>query len=173
MLSIYDDKVKRLNGTVDVVKTMGYGHRVRKSDEEWYGKPAGTPVPEEVVNDLYDKDFSTAINDTLQVVHNFDSHPDSVKTVLVDMSFQLGRKNLEKFRGMLGALEEGNYAKAADEMQYRDSTNKSKGNTPWYNQSKTRAVRLTQQMRSASANQGKPEELHNKEGEQGGGKGEE
>jgi len=42
--------------------------------------------------------------------------PDNVKTVLIDMCFNLGISGLLKFKNMLSAIKEGNYQKAGSEL---------------------------------------------------------
>jgi lysozyme len=58
--------------------------------------------------------------------------------VMVDFRFNVGPKGLRNFKGLLRALESGNYIDAAKHL--RDSL--------WYRQVKTRGVRLVQMMRT-------------------------
>ena len=58
--------------------------------------------------------------------------------VLLDMRFNLGPKRFRQFKGTLQAVEEGDYTTAADRML----------DSKWAKQTKTRATRLAQMMRS-------------------------
>jgi len=60
------------------------------------------------------------------------------KSVILNMSYQLGMTGLSKFRRMIWALKHGYYNGASNEMI----------NSRWYKQSGTRAITLVRQMRS-------------------------
>jgi lysozyme len=55
------------------------------------------------------------------------------------MAFNLGRSRLSKFKKMVTAVNEGNYAKAADEMT----------DSKWYRQVGRRSKELVEIMRGA------------------------
>lgn len=55
------------------------------------------------------------------------------------MAFNLGRNRLSKFKNMISAVNEGNYAKAADEMI----------DSRWYKQVGVRSKELVEIMRGA------------------------
>ena len=59
------------------------------------------------------------------------------KSVILNMSYQLGMRGLSKFRRMIWALKHGYYNGASNEMK----------NSRWYRQSGTRARTLVKQMR--------------------------
>ena len=46
----------------------------------------------------------------------FDTLSDERQDVLVDMSFNLGRPRFSKFKNMIGAVQDGDFSKAADEI---------------------------------------------------------
>jgi lysozyme len=58
--------------------------------------------------------------------------PEDIQHVLANMCFQLGRPRLSKFKNLIAAVEDLDWAKMADEME--DSN--------WYRQTTNRAVRL-------------------------------
>ena len=62
------------------------------------------------------------------------------KTILTDMTYNLGSGGINKFNGMWGALRVGDTQKAATEMK----------NSKWYGQVKTRGVDLVSQMRNTT-----------------------
>lgn len=113
--------------------TFGVGHLVKESDPEW-GQPIGTPVSEERVWEAFEQDLDTAISEccALYGEGQFNSWPGEVQEILVNMMFNLGRPRLSKFKKFRGALEAGDWQKAATEG--RDSL--------WYKQVRNRAERL-------------------------------
>jgi lysozyme len=87
------------------VNTIGFG---RNLDD------VGVSITEAL--GLLDNDMFTHYSYCL---HSFDFFPklsENRQIVLVDMSYNLGHKNLEGFHSMIAALESGDYEKAADEM---------------------------------------------------------
>lgn len=111
--------------------TFGVGHLVLDSDPE-YGKPVGTPVDEDRVNDCFEKDLDTAISECAVLYEEFEEMPGEVQEILVNMMFNMGRTRLSGFKNFKKALDEGNWSKAATEG--RDSK--------WYRQVTNRAERL-------------------------------
>ena len=61
-------------------KTFGIGHLVKTTDEE-YGAPVGTPVSEERVNSVFDKDVETYIDESKKVFGNLEDMPQEAQQV--------------------------------------------------------------------------------------------
>ena len=97
--------------------TGGIGHLITEWDELYYSAPLGTPIPEERVNEWFAKDIEVSINDCKDLFSNFDDLPEDVQRVLANMSFQLGRPRLSKFRKMIAAVELQDYAEMANQME--------------------------------------------------------
>jgi len=116
------------------IPTAGIGHALL-GDEEL---PVGTTVSMEQVLDWFKEDCEEALSDARALFLNFDSLPDQVKRVLVNMAFNLGRSRLGKFKNLIRAVNEGNWVKAADEMV----------DSRWYNQVGNRSVELENWMRN-------------------------
>ena len=114
--------------------TGGIGHLITEWDTEYYDKPIGTKIPNEQVNEWFENDIQVSIKDCQSLFSNFESLPEDIQHVLVNMSFQLGKPRLSKFKKMIAAVEDMNWEKMADEMQ--DST--------WRWQTPNRAQRLIQ-----------------------------
>ncbi len=114
--------------------TGGIGHLITEWDTEYYDKPIGTKIPNEQVNEWFENDIQVSIKDCQGIFSNFESLPENIQHVLVNMSFQLGKPRLSKFKKMIAAVEDMNWEKMADEMQ--DST--------WRWQTPNRAQRLIQ-----------------------------
>jgi lysozyme len=112
--------------------TGGIGHLITEWDTEYYDKPIGTKIPNEQVNEWFENDIQVSIKDCQGIFNNFESLPENIQHVLVNMSFQLGKPRLSKFKKMIAAVEDMNWEKMADEMQ--DST--------WRWQTPNRAQRL-------------------------------
>ena len=112
--------------------TFGVGHLVLKDDEE-YGRPVGTPVSSERVDECLKRDIETCILECGTLYGDgFYEWPDEVQQILANMMFNMGRPRLSKFIRMNAALEEGLWTQAA--VEGRDSK--------WYRQVRKRAERL-------------------------------
>ena len=119
--------------------TTGIGHLINEWDEE-YGKPVGTPVSEERVNDLFDKDIQVTIDECKLLYDNFDDLPEEAQLIIANMMFNLGRPRLTKFRKMYEAVMDANWIEAAIQME--DSL--------WAKQVPNRAERLCNRMRNVA-----------------------
>jgi GH24 family phage-related lysozyme (muramidase) len=93
-------------------------------------------LTDEQVNILYRHDIKNAMKDAKTFLPSFDQQPTQVKTILVDMSFNMGLDRLSTFKNFKKALENFDFPKALKEM--RDSN--------WAKQTKTRAERLSGKM---------------------------
>ena len=112
--------------------TGGIGHLITEWDEEYYGKPIGTKIPNQQVDDWFAKDIETTIKDCKLLFSQFDSLPEEIQLVLANMCFQLGRPRLSQFKNMIAAVEDLDWAKMADEME----------DSKWFRQTPERAKRL-------------------------------
>lgn len=136
--------ITRDEGRVDEIyrcslghKTFGIGHLVLETDEE-YGLPEGAPVSDARIESCFEEDLDTAIIDAV-VLYDKDlwwTLPGDIQEILVNMSFNLGRTRLSKFKKMNKAIAERDWKEAAKEG--RDSR--------WYNQVGQRAERLMTRM---------------------------
>jgi len=118
--------------------TFGIGHMVTEADME-HTWPVGTPVTDERILDVFKEDCEIAYSDACALVLNFAGQSTDAQRVLVNMAFNLGRNRLGQFKKMLKAVNEGNYAKAADEMV----------DSRWYKQVGRRSEELVEIMRGA------------------------
>jgi len=112
--------------------TAGIGHLITEWDNDYFDKPIGYPVPEEQVNEWFERDIGTTINDCKLLFSQFDNLPEDIQHVLANMCFQLGRPRLSKFKNMIAAVEDLDWCKMADEME----------NSRWFRQTTNRAKRL-------------------------------
>ena len=117
--------------------TLGIGHLINEWDEE-YGKPVGTPVSEERVNELFEKDVQVTIEECEQLFGNFQELPEEVQQILANMMFNLGRPRLSKFRKLCKAVAEKNWQECAAQMH----------DSKWRTQVPNRAERLISRMKA-------------------------
>ena len=115
--------------------TFGIGHLVLETDPE-HGQTVGTPVSEERVNECFEKDVQTVIEDCKKLHDGWDGYPQEVKQVIANMMFNMGLTRLSKFKNHNAALQSGNWKEAAKEG--RDSK--------WYTQVTNRAERLMKRL---------------------------
>ena len=111
--------------------TAGIGHLLTEWDEE-YSEPIGTAVSEEQVQKWFEKDVQTAINDCQDIFNDFESLPEDIQHVLINMAFQLGGPRLRKFKRMIAAVETEDYPEMAIQME----------DSRWFKQTTNRAQRL-------------------------------
>ena len=115
--------------------TFGIGHLVLETDPE-HGQAVGTPVSEERVNECFEKDVQTVIEDCKKLHDGWDGYPQEVKQVIANMMFNMGLTRLSKFKNHNAALQSGDWKEAAKEG--RDSR--------WYKQVTNRAERLMKRL---------------------------
>ena len=115
--------------------TFGIGHLVLETDPE-HGQTVGTPVSEERVNECFEKDVQTVIEDCKKLHDGWDGYPQEVKQIIANMMFNMGLTRLSKFKNHNAALQSGNWKEAAKEG--RDSR--------WYKQVTNRAERLMKRL---------------------------
>ena len=125
--------------------TVGRGHLVLPEDN----LKVGDTITEEQAEAFYEKDIDNA----RQVAENFVPNvwgdlSQQRQNVLTNMSFNLGGPRLNKFEGLKGALQVGDYNLASDEMMdsiwsgqvgrradnlaYRMENDKWSSGVPWY-----------------------------------------
>ena len=117
--------------------TIGIGHLVTEWDDE-YGKPVGTEVSEDRVNELFDQDVQVTIDECKLLYNDFDDLPEEAQQIIANMMFNMGRPRLSRFHKMKKAVDARDWVEACNQM--KDSR--------WYNQVTTRADRLVERMKS-------------------------
>lgn len=118
--------------------TVGIGHLIVESDpEEIRNLALGDKITEEQCNDLFMQDLAKAIADAKIVFDPvWDTFPDIVQEVVINMLFNLGRPRFFKFKKTILAIYEGRFEDAAVEML----------DSKWAKQVPNRANRLSAQM---------------------------
>ena len=111
--------------------TFGIGHLIVEGDEE-YGKPVGTPVSEDRVNAVFNKDVRTFVREAEKVFPTLLDLPETAQQVIVNMAFNMGAPRLSKFKKFIAGVNAGDWKTAAVEMM----------DSRWAAQVGDRAVRL-------------------------------
>jgi lysozyme len=119
--------------------TFGIGHLVTKEDRE-YGKPVGTVIEQERVQQVFNLDMAVTINDCMTLYSDFAHLPDECQKIIANMMFNMGRPRLSKFKGMKAGVDARDWNEAADQMV----------DSRWYTQVPNRARRLVSRMRALS-----------------------
>ena len=117
--------------------TFGIGHLVVESDEE-HGKPVGTPVSEDRVNSVFEKDVAIMIDEAKKIFPNLDELPEEAQQVIVNMTFNMGSPRLSKFKKFIAGVNAGDWNKAAIEMM----------DSRWAKQVGARAERLRDRIKA-------------------------
>ena len=138
------EELKRDEGCVNAIyldhlnlPTIGIGHLVTEWDEE-HGKPVGTPVSEERVNELFDKDIEVTISECKELFDNFDELPEEVQKICANMMFNMGRPRLSGFKKFRAAIANNDWEECAIQME----------DSRWHKQVTKRANRLISRMRA-------------------------
>ena len=113
--------------------TFGIGHLITENDPE-HGKPLGTPISEERVNEVFNHDVELFISETKSVFPGLENKPEKIQLVLINMCFNLGAPRLSKFKKFIAAIDQEEWVEAAMEMM----------DSKWARQVGPRAERLKQ-----------------------------
>ena len=115
--------------------TVGWGHLVTSDDNF----TSGVTYPEELLEQIFDKDFATAKEGADQLCADLSINY-IARGVVIEMCFQLGKTGVSKFKKMFEALQEEDYIKASEEML----------DSKWHEQTPQRAKTLSYIMRSSN-----------------------
>ena len=142
----FRDELKRDEGVKNEIyldhlglPTCGIGHLITEWDTE-YNAEVGTPVSEERVNELFEKDLATTIDECRLIYSDFDVLPVKVQHIVANMMFNMGRPRLSRFHKMKKAVDNRDWFEAAYEMT----------DSKWAKQVPNRAMRLVGEMQSVS-----------------------
>ena len=91
--------------------TIGYGHLVLDTDNF----VEGVEYSKEELDAVFESDFKIALTSAEELLEGLDV-PETVKGIVCEMCFQLGKPRVMKFKRMWEGIEAGDYNAAADEM---------------------------------------------------------
>jgi GH24 family phage-related lysozyme (muramidase) len=141
------------------IPTIGVGYNLNRSEAKSEIESLGLDyqkirngsqmLTDDQVNLLYRNDIAKSIANARKTLSNFDQQPTQVKTIVVDMIYNMGETRLRKFKKFLQALTVFDFSTAADEMK----------DSKWYNQVGERSRRLESMMRSLAPNQNAPQPI--------------
>lgn len=157
------DRVIQHEGKRDVkyldsrgIPTIGVGFNLDNPDSATRLKQIGAnPVKikagkakltDSQIKTLLIDDLERALQDAKSLISNFESLPQTIQGVLVEMAFNLGRTRLAEFKRFLSHLSTGKWAAASSEMLKSD----------WKSQVGQRAVTLANLIKAAAGSQKKP-----------------
>jgi len=120
-------------------KTFGIGHLVLDKDPE-SKMEVGDPVSERRVEEAFNKDVQSVIDDCQRLYSNFNAMPEECKQITANMMFNMGLPKMKAFKKMNAAIEDEDYLKASEEMV----------DSKWYRTVPNRADRLVQRMKMVS-----------------------
>jgi lysozyme len=87
-------------------------------------RAGNTKLTKTQIDTLFDADVDTAIKGAKETVSNFDALDEVRQGVVVDIVFNLGSKGFSKFEKTIDAIEDGDWDRAADELE----------DSKWYDQ---------------------------------------
>jgi len=116
--------------------TIGYGHLITEKDNFKEGIEYSIEELEEVFN----KDFNKAVEGANELTSHLSLVLATVKGVIIEMVFQLGKTGVSKFKKFFEALNNQDYNEAANQML--DSN--------WYKQTPKRCIELSEIIRSCA-----------------------
>lgn len=137
--------IKTQSGGIENNKTIGFGYNLDASNnpqrdlirsgvkeedlqEVLEGKK---PISEDVANRLFEISVTKASKDASEVITNFHKLDEPVRNVMINMSYQMGRDGLRKFKNMRASLLKEDYPQVAREIlnskfAREQSTNRAK-----------------------------------------------
>ena len=96
-------------------RTVGVGHLILPSDEEW-GVGVGHPITQTRADELLFYDLANVLKECEDHFHqNWSIWPEEVKLIIANMAFNLGITKLKKFQLMLTAINAEDYKTASKE----------------------------------------------------------
>ena len=111
--------------------THGIGHLITEWDEE-YGKPIGTPVSEDRVNQCFQVDVYGTIDECKILFEDFYELPEEVQLIIGNLMFNMGRPRLSKFVLFREAVKDRDWIECGNQLK----------NSRYYTQVTARADRL-------------------------------
>ena len=128
--------------------TGGVGHMLTDEEKEQY--PKGTVIPDTVVKQWFDTDMAEADSELTSILEDKRVHvPDEVFSVLLNMTFNLGKEGLLEFEDMWAAVEVGDWQEVSKQMLINGE---GTGKSDWLKQVGNRAIRLSDRMAAIQSN---------------------
>jgi len=110
--------------------TGGYGHKMLDGEIP--------PTDMAGWTKLFERDFARAMSGAEELLMLCPNIHDTARHIVVEMCYQMGSYGVSKFKGMLSALQDADYATASIEML----------DSRWAKQTPKRAMRMAERMRN-------------------------
>ena len=146
-LVIHEGKRSKVYRDTVGIPTIGVGFNLNRADAkakiEALGldlgkvKSGSVELSDSQIEKLLEADITNAIRDCKSLIPDLGQLSDVRQRVMVDMTFNLGKTRLSKFKKLLAALRKKDFSKAGDEMM----------DSKWYKQVKTRGKTLVAMMK--------------------------
>lgn len=92
--------------------TIGYGHLITEKDNF----QEGVEYSKEELEEVFNQDFNKAVEGANELTSQLSLVLATVKGVIIEMVFQLGKTGVSKFKKFFAALEKKDYNEAANQM---------------------------------------------------------
>lgn len=92
--------------------TIGYGHLITEKDNF----QEGVEYSKEELEEIFNQDFNKAVEGANELTSQLNLVLATVKGVIIEMVFQLGKTGVSKFKKFFIALENQDYNEAANQM---------------------------------------------------------
>lgn len=131
-LDVYEDSLGN--------KTVGYGHLIdADSPKDIRNLKLGEKISEKRAEEIFEEDYTYHLR-AAKKIPGFSKASKSQKEALVDLTFNMGPSWYKNFPDFAEAFEDGNYAKAAEELVDSD----------WYSQVGRRAPIIVEMVKDES-----------------------
>lgn len=115
--------------------TIGWGHLITSNDNF----KQGFSYDKETLEEVFEKDFNIAVKGAEELLKDID-YNFTIKGVIIEMVFQLGKPRVSKFKKMFEALKQNNNLLASNEMI----------DSMWAKQTPTRCLDLANTLKNAN-----------------------
>jgi len=131
------------------VVSGGRGHQLTKEEKKLY--PKGTAIPDEVVDEWFKVDMAEADSDLTALLEEHAVHvPDEAYDILLNMTFNMGKKSMKGFKEMWKAVELEDWAEVSRQMLVGAD---GKGKSQYLKDVGNRAIRLANRMKALAPKQ--------------------
>ena len=147
-LVIHEGKQAKVYKDTEGILTVGVGFNLRRRDAKQKIealnvdfeklKSGRESLTDHQIDQLLEDDIDAAIRDCKSLIPNLANLSDVRQRVLIDMTFNLGKTRLSKFRKMIAAVKAEDFNEAAEEMK----------DSKWYTQVRRRGKHLTSMMKA-------------------------
>ena len=132
------------------IPTIGWGFNMNQNPEDFHEDVVAgkRPLTKAEGKSIFEKRYHGAIAEAIKFtgLDQFSKMTEGQRNVIVDMAYQMGGPKFNEFTGMQKAIKEGDYPRAALEMQYSDPDMINRKETPWYQQSGQRSLNNVRQI---------------------------